>query len=278
VNAWSYFAKGAVVGPLGEDQLLLAAERGEIDLDTLVYTDEFGPDTPENWKQLGITELADKVSKVMDISNTLSRDVADLASNTSSHIVSKPQRDKHSNHVELPYIARMNLQLNERWSDISEAWSELSRLQRGAFLVVGALALLMFIVGLRNIFGARSGEPPSSALSPDRELSRLPDRESSRPKAIPLQVSKSCRNWSGNVGCMMWLVTITSMEDGVTIKDAVVNRGNCRIVHQMVGLELVRLPFTLKFGMSFLAMTPMCDPVEVQVTTDQDSFRFTFAP
>jgi hypothetical protein len=66
VNAWSYFAKGAVVGPLDEDQLLFAAERGEIDLDTLVYTDEFGPDTPENWKQLGVTELADKMSKVMD--------------------------------------------------------------------------------------------------------------------------------------------------------------------------------------------------------------------
>jgi uncharacterized membrane protein YhaH (DUF805 family) len=59
MKRWFYFAKGAVVGPLTEGELLLAVERGDVDLKTLVYTPEFGA-APENWKQLGNTELASK--------------------------------------------------------------------------------------------------------------------------------------------------------------------------------------------------------------------------
>jgi hypothetical protein len=47
---WFYFAKGAVVGPLTENELLLAVERGDVDLKTPVYTPEFGA-APENWKR-----------------------------------------------------------------------------------------------------------------------------------------------------------------------------------------------------------------------------------
>ncbi len=82
VKAWYYFANGAVVGPVGNDQLLLAAGRGEIDLDTLVYTPKFGL---ENWKPLGITELANKVSNAINISSKSVRDVADLALDILSH-------------------------------------------------------------------------------------------------------------------------------------------------------------------------------------------------
>jgi hypothetical protein len=166
-KAWSYFAKGAVVGPLDEDRLLFAAERGEIDLDTLAYTAEFGPDTPENWKQLGATELADKVSKVLDISDTLARDVVDVASTTLSRniadvasstlspdvldIASEPQQDNdnHEPLVEPPSIPQQDNDYREtgRWYFAETPNPLMREIQKKRWLRgIGLGIILLFIV------------------------------------------------------------------------------------------------------------------------------------
>ena len=68
-----------------------------------------------------------------------------------------------------------------------------------------------------------------------------------------------------------WLsrqLMLTSHADSLTIKNVVVNRGNCET------RQIEELPYTLKFGQKFRLMV-LCDPIEVQVTTDKGSPTFT---
>lgn len=188
MKAWTYFAKGAVVGPVDADQLLFAAERGEIDLDTLVYTDEFGPDTPENWKQLGFTELADKMSKVMDISDTLARDVADVASTTLSHntadvasstlsrdvldIAWEPQQDKdnHEALIEPPPIPQRDNDNEERsnWHFVETPNPLMREIQTKRWLRGIGIGIILFfiVIGITNQRGVSQQTQRQIASSP----------------------------------------------------------------------------------------------------------------
>jgi hypothetical protein len=75
------------------------------------------------------------------------------------------------------------------------------------------------------------------------------------------------KNDSGAPG-LAWDLTLTGRADTVTIKNVVVNRGNCK------GQWPPRLPQTLKFGETHLYDEYLCDPIEVEVTTDKGSSTF----
>ena len=66
----------------------------------------------------------------------------------------------------------------------------------------------------------------------------------------------------------MWQLVVRSHADSLTIKDIVVNRGNCQI-RDFQG----KLPQPLKFGQRYIGML-LCKPMEVRVITDQGSPTF----
>jgi len=65
-----------------------------------------------------------------------------------------------------------------------------------------------------------------------------------------------------------WRLTFTSHVDNLTIKNVIVNRGNCK-TQQSSG----RLPQVIQFGQKYMA-TVYCNPIEVQVTSDQGVSTF----
>jgi hypothetical protein len=75
----------------------------------------------------------------------------------------------------------------------------------------------------------------------------------------------------------MVLVNIQAISDEVLIKDLVINRGNCPLLSTTVD-SLNRKP-TLKFGQTYQGLTNRCrlnDIIEIDVTTDEGTFSFSF--
>jgi hypothetical protein len=107
---------------------------------------------------------------------------------------------------------------------------------------------------------------------------------------LPVSLSKGCQvEVLNSAKCPQ--IRITGRANNTTIRKVVANRGNClTYVQQKTGRaryyssgqfydvdELVplELPHSLVFGEA-LFVGFSCDPIEVEVTTDQDSFIFTF--
>lgn len=70
----------------------------------------------------------------------------------------------------------------------------------------------------------------------------------------------------------IWELRTAAASDGVTIKNLIVNRGNCkpwRLPH-----PAPELPQTLKPGENRLYSFYLCDPIEVEVVTDRGSSTF----
>lgn len=85
-----------------------------------------------------------------------------------------------------------------------------------------------------------------------------------------LSVSKNDDLYPG-----LWQLIFTSHADDLTIRRIITNRGNCRL--QGVRSETnPSTPWRFKFGQRYTASAVSCDPVEVQVTTDQGVAVFTF--
>jgi len=92
-------------------------------------------------------------------------------------------------------------------------------------------------------------------------------------KDAGLSVSKNDSPAPGN----MWRLTITGRVDSLMIENVIVNRGHCsRWLGSSKVEELPRLPHPLKFGQAFEYGNYLCDPIEVQVTTDHGSQTFTW--
>jgi hypothetical protein len=68
----------------------------------------------------------------------------------------------------------------------------------------------------------------------------------------------------------VWQLVFTSHADSLMIENVVVNRGNCK-AEDLRG----RLPQALKFGQRYIA-TVFCNPIEIQVDTDQGNATFTW--
>jgi hypothetical protein len=64
-------------------------------------------------------------------------------------------------------------------------------------------------------------------------------------------------------------VTVTSTADEITIKDIIVNRGNCKV-------EKRYLPKTLKFGGSISVSSFSCVAAQVEVVTDKGYWTWTY--
>ena len=75
---------------------------------------------------------------------------------------------------------------------------------------------------------------------------------------------------SDQYGNGFWQLVFTSHTYSLTIKSVVVNRGNCKN-EDMRG----RLPQVLKFGQRYISMA-LCNPLEVEVTTELGSSTFTW--
>jgi hypothetical protein len=80
-----------------------------------------------------------------------------------------------------------------------------------------------------------------------------------------VSVSKNDYFGLGNI----WQLVFTSHADKVTIEKVIVNRGNCN-AEDLRG----RIPQVLKFGQRYIAIA-RCNPIEIQVITDQGSATFT---
>ena len=83
-------------------------------------------------------------------------------------------------------------------------------------------------------------------------------------KADPVSVTKSDVQFPG----IAWELRVTARADKVTIKNVVVNRG-CKTQ------QVEQLPQTLRFGNAY-SRYYLCDPIEVQVYTDQGDSSFTW--
>lgn len=106
----------------------------------------------------------------------------------------------------------------------------------------------------------------------------------------PVSLSKGCQlDVLNSVKCPQ--IRITGRVDSTTIRKVVANRGNCLTyvqqktgraryyssgqLHDVDELAPLGLPHPLNFGEAiFVGFS--CDPIEVEVTTDQGSFIFTF--
>ena len=84
-------------------------------------------------------------------------------------------------------------------------------------------------------------------------------------KADPVNVTKSDAATPG----LLWALKITGSADRVTIENVVVNRG-CK------AQQPPQLPQTLGFGETHLYGYYLCDPIEVQVFTEQGSSTVTW--
>jgi hypothetical protein len=89
----------------------------------------------------------------------------------------------------------------------------------------------------------------------------------------PLNIQMGCNNTM----CNSRFIKIISRLDSTTIKNVIVNRGNCRIDDLATwSASNSELPRTLKFGQSLKIVVENCKPIEVQVNTDEDNF-FTYS-
>ena len=64
-------------------------------------------------------------------------------------------------------------------------------------------------------------------------------------------------------------LAVTSHEDNLAVKNVVVNRGNCHFS------DGEHLPQALKFGDRYVRLV-FCNPLEVQIATDQGQATFTW--
>jgi len=75
-------------------------------------------------------------------------------------------------------------------------------------------------------------------------------------------------------------VVVTARDDGVMVKNIVVNRGNCRIANQKYLYSSNKepiLPATFRYGQSVkVNFYKECVASEVVVTTDKGAWRFTY--
>lgn len=74
-------------------------------------------------------------------------------------------------------------------------------------------------------------------------------------------------------------VIVTARDDIVTIKNIIVNRGNCRINNYKSPFSTKEtiLPATLQYGQSVkVSFYNNCIAYEVKVETDKGSWRFTY--
>lgn len=74
-------------------------------------------------------------------------------------------------------------------------------------------------------------------------------------------------------------VVVTARDDSVTVKNIVVNRGNCRIANQKFPFTTNKetiLPATLRYGQSIeVSFYNNCVSSEVNVTTDKGGWQYT---
>jgi len=134
-----------------------------------------------------------------------------------------------------------------------------SRLPRSPWVYIGALIALAMIIGLYSGAGHKN-----AAESPPGQTSRgamLPA------DSVPVSVSKSCL--SSSFVCVVWQLRITSKADSITIKNFIVDRGNCTI-------QTGSLPATLNFGMVLEIIVAYCDPIEVAIATDHGPITLAF--
>ena len=103
----------------------------------------------------------------------------------------------------------------------------------------------------------------------------------------PVSLSKKCTTWVQSTGrCLISEITVVNKTNDLTITDVTANRGACK---QSMFVQQPKFPLTLNFGRS-VGISFQCDPLvqydsnanphtdltEVQVTTDQGSYTFTF--
>ncbi|MNH07805.1 hypothetical protein D3C79_672060 [compost metagenome] len=75
------------------------------------------------------------------------------------------------------------------------------------------------------------------------------------------------------------LLHVTSLNDAVTIKKVLVNRGQCRVAERKIDRGLgSTFPVVLKFGqlVEFAMIPASCDLLEATFFTDQGDVAYTF--
>ena len=161
MNLWHYFAEGNVVGPLEEDQLLLAVEQGKISLDTLVYAPEFGPDVPENWKQLGETELAKKASQIIAATNSLVQGLEEIPHSIELREVEDQHKFEdygHNNGAQTQGVEHSKSELSSSQHDHTTAEPTGNRLRQSMqglkWMIL--VAFVLFSAWFSNIIGGGS--------------------------------------------------------------------------------------------------------------------------
>ncbi|MBA0167879.1 hypothetical protein [Pectobacterium sp. CFBP8739] len=97
--------------------------------------------------------------------------------------------------------------------------------------------------------------------------------------AVPLSVSSQGTYLINNPNLPVWQLTLTSLENDITIQSLTLNRGNCLISITGRGKNMNK---RLGYGQTFSFTTPSnsgftkCRPLELTVQTSQGPFTFNW--
>lgn len=88
----------------------------------------------------------------------------------------------------------------------------------------------------------------------------------------PFKVTYEYLDPGGNGILAYQRVYVTSLDDSITVKQVVINRGNCSI-----NRYLPQVPVRLGYSQSVYAVTsPVCDILEVKVMTNKGDVVYNF--
>ena len=85
---------------------------------------------------------------------------------------------------------------------------------------------------------------------------------------VDIKVVEAKSNLYG--GVTVPTIYVTSVVDSVTIKDVLVNKGNCRMSFN------TEFPYNLKYGEKYATSGVICNVIQVDVITDQGTWTNNF--